>query len=209
MDASKWPILLPSDLKFIFQQNLCHLDWEDSQFVEVKNGTFPAKLLTFFRPSNPKKPLGLTAAKERPCVTLCKIGSYLHPPGHCSHPSSSGVEGQGWHLEPSAPVTWLWFGGTVLQNSGNSTSHKTSVIWDVPVPKNTGSMPTQMPTYAYVGWKRCPCGSFPGLGAYLDASAGFLVRWSSNYVANDFQFAYATLPKKSAKYQVNSHSTAS
>ena len=32
-------------------------------------------------------------------------------------------------------VTCLWFGGTVVvQNSGNSTSHKSSVFLNVPVP---------------------------------------------------------------------------
>ena len=66
----------------------------------------------------------------------------------------------------------------MVQNSGNSTSHKSSVFW-MYRSIYTGSMPTQMPMYAYAGWKRCPRGSFPGLGAYPDASAGFFVRWSS------------------------------
>ena len=45
----------------------------------------------------------------------------------------------------------------------------------------TGSMPTQMPTHAHAEWKGCPRGSFPGLGAYAGAAAGFFVRWSRTW----------------------------
>ena len=101
---------------------------------------------------------GPFAAKERPCVALCKIGSYRHPPGHCSHPSSSGdlLKGIKDGKKPSSrvfdgflmiislyhsylTVTWLWFGGTVVvQNSGNSTSHKSSVFFGCTGPYTLG-----------------------------------------------------------------------
>ena len=44
---------------------------------------------------------------------------------------------------------------------------------------HAGSMPTQMVPHAYAKWKGCLITrSFPGLGAYAGASAGFCVGWS-------------------------------
>ena len=60
----------------------------------------------------------------------------------------------------------------------------------------TGSMPTQMPPRAYAEWKECLHESFPRLGAYVDASAGFFVGWSWTWyiLVNDGKSGYATLP---------------
>ena len=41
----------------------------------------------------------------------------------------------------------------------------------------TGTMPTQLLPHAYAEWEGCLRGSFPRLGAYAGASAGFFVGW--------------------------------
>ena len=113
-------------LKFIFQRNLCRLHWRiPNLLIKRIKGTFPAGFLTSFVKSFKKQLMdsslkqrfcGPFAAKERPCVTPCKIGSYRHPPGHCSHPSSSGdlLKGKkGWQ-EASFPCFWRTFGWLYL-----------------------------------------------------------------------------------------------
>ena len=46
----------------------------------------------------------------------------------------------------------------------------------------TGTMPTQLLPHVYAEWKGCLRGSFPRLGAYASASAGFLVGWSCTWL---------------------------
>ena len=46
----------------------------------------------------------------------------------------------------------------------------------------TGTMPTQLLPHAYAEWEGCLRGSFPWIGAYAGASAGFFVGWPCSLV---------------------------
>ena len=48
----------------------------------------------------------------------------------------------------------------------------------------TGTMPTQLLPHAYAEWEGCLRGSFPRLGAYAGASAGFFVGWPCSRKTN-------------------------
>ena len=48
----------------------------------------------------------------------------------------------------------------------------------------TGTMPTQLLRHAYAEWEGCLRGSFPRLGAYAGASAGFFVGWPCSRKTN-------------------------